>query len=103
MIGSRNSLFEGLGASHLQLLTKSAMQMQFELGRQIFNEGEPSNRFYLILWKAKLKWNRNPRKVTRFPLEYSVRVMDWVGPGCFLLIMTVQYAGNEAETKTIFF
>jgi CRP/FNR family transcriptional regulator, cyclic AMP receptor protein len=25
------------------------MKMQFETGRQIFHEGEPSNRFYLIL------------------------------------------------------
>src|SRR3984957_3993285 len=46
---AQQPLFEGLSASHLQLLTKSAMKMQFEPGRQIFHEGEPSNRFYLIL------------------------------------------------------
>jgi len=46
---AQQPFFGGLSASHLQLLTKSAMKMQFEPGRQIFHEGEPSNRFYLIL------------------------------------------------------
>src|SRR5277367_4665333 len=46
---AQQPFFKELSASHLQLLTKSAMKMQFEPGRQIFHEGEPSNRFYLIL------------------------------------------------------
>ncbi|HMD55528.1 MAG TPA: hypothetical protein VKJ65_13345, partial [Phycisphaerae bacterium] len=45
---AQQTLFEGLNASHLQLLTKSAMKMQFEPGQQIFKAGDPSNRFYLI-------------------------------------------------------
>src|SRR5271167_3031901 len=46
---AQQPFFKELNASHLQLLTKSAMKMQFEPGRRIFHEGEPSNRFYLIL------------------------------------------------------
>ena len=46
---AQQPFFDGLNSSHLLLITKSAMQMQFEAGRQIFREGEPSNRFYLIL------------------------------------------------------
>src|ERR1700685_2646578 len=46
---AQQTLFEGLSASHLQLLTKSAMKMQYEPGQQIFKAGDPSNRFYLIL------------------------------------------------------
>ena len=41
--------FEGLGAPQLRLLNDVAMEMQFEPGRYLFRQGEPANRFYLIL------------------------------------------------------
>jgi CRP/FNR family transcriptional regulator, cyclic AMP receptor protein len=41
--------FHGLNANHLQLLTESAMQMEFKADESIFQEGSPANRFYLIL------------------------------------------------------
>jgi len=34
---------------HLQLLADSAMEAQFEPGQWIFRQGDPANRFYLIL------------------------------------------------------
>ena len=39
----------GLKAHQLQMLTDSAIEMQFESGQSIFQEGSPANRFYLIL------------------------------------------------------
>ena len=46
---ARQPFFKGLNAGQLQLLTKSAWEMQFEAGQTIFREGRPANRFYLIL------------------------------------------------------
>jgi CRP-like cAMP-binding protein len=46
---ARQPFFKGLNAGQLQLLTESALEMQFEAGQIIFEEGSPANRFYLIL------------------------------------------------------
>ena len=46
---AQQPFFKGLNARQLQLLTESAMEMQFEPGQSIFQEGSPANRFYLIL------------------------------------------------------
>lgn len=46
---ARQPFFKGLNAGQLQLLTESALEMQFEAGQTIFKEGSPANRFYLIL------------------------------------------------------
>lgn len=46
---SQQPFFKGLNARQLLLLTESAMEMQFETGQMIFQEGSPANRFYLIL------------------------------------------------------
>ena len=41
--------FKGLNTQQLQLLAASALEMKFETGATIFEEGSPANRFYLIL------------------------------------------------------
>ena len=41
--------FKGLNPGQLQLLAASALEMKFETGATIFEEGSPANRFYLIL------------------------------------------------------
>jgi CRP-like cAMP-binding protein len=41
--------FKGLNSQQLQLLAASALEMKFETGATIFEEGSPANRFYLIL------------------------------------------------------
>lgn len=46
---AQQAFFKGLNPRHLQLLTDSALQMQFEPGQSIFEEKSPANRFYLIL------------------------------------------------------
>ena len=41
--------FKGLKQEHLQLLAESAMVTEFDAGEWIFRQGDPANRFYLIL------------------------------------------------------
>ena len=41
--------FKGLNSQQLQLLAASALEMKFETGATIFDEGSPANRFFLIL------------------------------------------------------
>ena len=42
---AQQPFFKGLNAQQLQLLTESAIEMQFEPGQSIFQEGSPANRF----------------------------------------------------------
>ena len=46
---AQQPFFKGLNANQFQMLTDSAIEMQFEPGQLIFQEGSPANRFYLIL------------------------------------------------------
>jgi CRP/FNR family cyclic AMP-dependent transcriptional regulator len=46
---AQQPFFKGLNAQQLELLAASALEMQFEPGQAIFQEGSPANRFYLIL------------------------------------------------------
>lgn len=41
--------FKGLNARQIELLSGSALEMKFDTGATIFEEGSPANRFYLIL------------------------------------------------------
>src|SRR4051794_38922268 len=42
-------LFQGMCVRHLEIVAASALILQFEPGQHIFREGDPANRFYLIL------------------------------------------------------
>jgi len=46
---TQQPFFKGLNSQQLQLLAASALEMKFETGATIFDEGSPANRFYLIL------------------------------------------------------
>jgi CRP-like cAMP-binding protein len=46
---SQQPFLRGLNAQQLPLLTDSALEVQFEPGQWILQEGSPANRFYLIL------------------------------------------------------
>jgi CRP/FNR family transcriptional regulator, cyclic AMP receptor protein len=46
---SEQGLFKELAPQYLKLLTEAAMLREFATGELIFREGEPANRFYLIL------------------------------------------------------
>jgi CRP/FNR family transcriptional regulator, cyclic AMP receptor protein len=41
--------FQGLSCSQVATLTDCAMEQHFQAGQVIFKEGEPANRFYLIV------------------------------------------------------
>lgn len=65
--------FKGLDNHQLQLLTDSALEMQFEAGQIIMKEGHPANRFYIILeGKVSLESEIKDRGVV------SIQV---IGPG----------------------
>jgi len=46
---NRQPFFKGLKTQQLQLLANSALEITFETGTTLFEEGSPANRFYLIL------------------------------------------------------
>ena len=46
---AQQPFFEGLSVPHLQTLAESAMETLFKPGQWIFRQGDPANRFYLIL------------------------------------------------------
>jgi CRP-like cAMP-binding protein len=46
---AQHPFFMGMIPGHLQQLAEAAIQLQFEEGENIFAEGSPANRFYLIL------------------------------------------------------
>ena len=48
LIGEQE-LFKGLAPRYLDLLAEAAMLKEFANGEVIFREGDPANRFYLIL------------------------------------------------------
>ncbi len=65
---AQQPFFKGLNSHQLQRLTDSAMEIQFEPGQVIFQEGSPANRFYLILaGKVVLETEREERGI--FPLQ----------------------------------
>lgn len=45
----RQPFFKGLTPRQLERLTVDALEVQFDPGQQIFREGGPANRFFLIL------------------------------------------------------
>jgi len=46
---AQQPFFKGMGEPLIQLLADSIMEMRFEAGQWIFRQGDPANRFYLIL------------------------------------------------------
>jgi CRP-like cAMP-binding protein len=94
--------FKGLTARHLQLLTASALEMQFEAGQSIFQEGSPANRFYLIL-EGKVVLESDLK-------ERGVIPIQTLGPGDDLgwsWLFPPYYLHSSARalepTRTIFF
>ena len=46
---AQQPFFKGLSEPHLRLLTESAMVTEFKAAQWIYRQGDPANRFYLIL------------------------------------------------------
>jgi len=70
---AQQPFFEGLIPPHLQLLTESAMEMQFEPGQFLLQEGSPANRFYLILEGEVVLEAESP--------EHELIPLETLGPG----------------------
>jgi CRP/FNR family transcriptional regulator, cyclic AMP receptor protein len=94
--------FKGLSPHQLQLLTDSAMKMQFEAGQSIFEAGSPANRFYLILEGKVMLESEVP--------EHGMIPVQTLGPGDDLgwsWLFPPYYLHLSARalepTKTIFF
>jgi CRP/FNR family cyclic AMP-dependent transcriptional regulator len=46
---AQQPFFKGLSEPHLRLLAESAIVTEFKAGQWIYRQGDPANRFYLIL------------------------------------------------------
>lgn len=65
--------FAGLSAKHLQQLADSALEMKFEAGQSILVEGNPANRFYIILKGKVVLESEKP--------DRNVMPVQTLGPG----------------------
>jgi CRP/FNR family transcriptional regulator, cyclic AMP receptor protein len=99
---AQQPFFKGLNEHQLQLLTASAMQVQFEPGHLILQEGNPANRFYLILeGKVVLESKLEERGV--IPIE-TLGPGDDLGWSWLFPPYSLQMTARALEpTKTIFF
>lgn len=62
----------GLSRRHLQILAECAMEVNFNAGEVIFQEGDPANRFYLL---------RSGKVCLEAPGEIGARVVQTIGAG----------------------
>ena len=99
---ARQPFFQGLNPHHLELLTDSALEMEFPAGQAIFQAGSPANRFYLIL-AGKVAIESEMK-------EHGVAAIRALGPGDALgwaWLFPPYYLNFSARTleptKTIFF
>lgn len=58
----------GLGKDHLEALADCAMRLRFEPGDIIFREGDPANRFYLII-KGKVALEMDDEEDQRVTIQ----------------------------------
>ncbi len=65
--------FKGLRPKHVRVLASCAMEKQFAAGEWIFLEGEPANRFYIIL-DGKVSLETETK-------EHGGVVIQTLGPG----------------------
>lgn len=99
---AQQPFFSGLDARHLQTLTGAALEMRFEAGQSLFEEGSFANRFYLII-EGKVVVETELEERGAFPIQT-------LGPGddlgwSWLFPPYVLQLGARAlgPTRTIFF
>ena len=99
---AQQPFFKGLNPHQLQLLADCAMEIQFETGQSILQEGSPANRFYLILEGKVMLESELP--------DHELVPLQTLGPGDDLgwswlfppYLMTSSARALE-PTRTIFF
>jgi CRP/FNR family cyclic AMP-dependent transcriptional regulator len=61
---AQHPFLRGLSKEHLQALADCAMRIRFEAGDAIFREGDPANRFYLLIkGEVFLETERDEKRV----------------------------------------
>lgn len=99
---AKQPFFKGLDPHQLQLLTDSALEMKFETGQSIFQEGSPANRFYLIL-QGKVIIESEVKNCGMIPIRTLGPGDDlgwsWLFPPYYLHVS----ARALEPTRTIFF
>jgi CRP-like cAMP-binding protein len=99
---AQQPFLNGLNAHQLQMLTDSAIEMQFEPGQSIFQEGSPANRFYLIL-EGKVVLESKLKERGMVPIQTlgpgDEMGWSWLLPSSYLLLS----AHALESTRTIFF
>jgi CRP/FNR family transcriptional regulator, cyclic AMP receptor protein len=99
---SKQPFFKGLKPHQFQLLADLAMERQFKAGETIFEEGDPANRFYLIL-EGKVELHYPPGEQCSIPSQTLGPGEDlgwsWLFPPYYFLA-TARAVG---PVRTIFF
>jgi len=99
---AQQPFFKGLNTEHLQLLAASALEMKFETGATLFEEGSPANRFYLILTgQVELSSEMEDRNV--IPIQ-TLGPGDDLGWSWLFPPYAIHFTARALEpTTTIFF
>jgi CRP/FNR family cyclic AMP-dependent transcriptional regulator len=100
---SEQPFLKGLNVSQLQLLTESALVLQFETDQSILEEGTDANRFYIILsGKVALESALDPHGAKL--LIQTLGPGDVVGWSWLFPPYAIHFGARAVEpTKTIFF
>jgi len=94
--------FKGLNNEQLQLLAASALEMKFETGAIIFEEGSPANRFYLIL-KGRVELSSEMEDRNVIPIQ-TLGLGDDLGWSWLFPPYSMHFTARALEpTTTIFF
>ena len=99
---AQQPFFKGLNHQHLQLLADAALEMRFETGQLIFEDGSPANRFYLILeGRVVLESEKADRSVIRVQ---TLGPGDDLGWSWLFPPYSMHFNARAVEpTRTIFF
>ena len=75
---AEHHFFAGMSSEHLKILTDCAMLSEFKKDQLIFSEGDPANRFYLIL-DGEIALESHVRDSGTVPIETirSGGVLGW--------------------------
>jgi CRP/FNR family transcriptional regulator, cyclic AMP receptor protein len=74
---AEHPFLRGLKPAHLQALANCAMRLHFKPGDRILREGDPANRFYLLIsGVVSLEAQRAERRITLQPLSGG-DVLGW--------------------------
>jgi CRP/FNR family cyclic AMP-dependent transcriptional regulator len=65
---AKQPFFEGLSPAQIEELTEETLEMRFATGEQIVREGDPANRFFLIL-EGKVELESEGEDRTMIPIQ----------------------------------